>query len=403
MNYSLPLILLFFIGSQTPVTLSSLPSFKDDINFLNNHTTVEILSSSDGLAKVAVCPDYQGRIITSTAGGDQGISFGWINRDLIASGENNRHFNAFGGEDRFWLGPEGGQFSLYFAPKDPFDLAHWFTPPPINEEPFHIINQTASSLTLEKEMRLQNYSRAFFELRVERQIRLLETQEITSLLQTSLPEDIQWVAFESDNRITNIGSAPWRKETGLLSIWILGMFNPSDGMTIVIPYQPGPEDELGPIINDRYFGKVPEDRLAIAERTIYFKGDGKHRSKIGLTQQRALPVLGSYDSVNGILTLVQYSIPGEPHDYVNSMWEIQDNPYGGDAINSYNDGPPEPGKNPLGPFYELETSSPAAALNEQESLAHQHRTFHCTGARESLDHIAKTTLGVGLDEIDAVF
>lgn len=403
MNYSLPLILLFFIGSQTPVTLSSLPSFKDDINFLNNHTTVEILSSSDGLAKVAVCPDYQGRIITSTAGGDQGISFGWINRDLIASGENNRHFNAFGGEDRFWLGPEGGQFSLYFAPKDPFDLAHWFTPPPINEEPFHIINQTASSLTLEKEMRLQNYSRAFFELRVERQIRLLETQEITSLLQTSLPEDIQWVAFESDNRITNIGSAPWRKETGLLSIWILGMFNPSDGMTIVIPYQPGPEDELGPIINDRYFGKVPEDRLAIAERTIYFKGDGKHRSKIGLTQQRALPVLGSYDSVNGILTLVQYSIPGEPHDYVNSMWEIQDNPYGGDAINSYNDGPPEPGKNPLGPFYELETSSPAAALNEQESLAHQHRTFHFTGARESLDHIAKTTLGVGLDEIDAVF
>ncbi len=403
MNYFLPLILLFFIGSQTPVTLSSLPSFKDDINFLNNHTTVKILSSSDGLAKVAICPEYQGRIITSTADGDQGISFGWINRDLIASGENNRHFNAFGGEDRFWLGPEGGQFSLYFAPEDPFDLTHWFTPPPINEEPFHIINQTASSLTLEKEMRLQNYSRAFFELLVERQIRLLETQEITSLLQTSLPEDIQWVAFESNNRITNIGSAPWRKEAGLLSIWILGMFNPSDRTTIVIPYQPGPEKELGPIINDRYFGKVPEERLVIAEQTLYFKGDGKHRSKIGLTQQRALPVLGSWDAMNGILTLVQYSIPGEQRDYVNSMWEIQDNPYGGDAINSYNDGPPEPGKKPLGPFYELETSSPAAALNEQESLAHQHRTFHFTGAHKSLDRIAKTTLGVGLDKIDAVF
>ncbi|MBD3378188.1 hypothetical protein GF406_24375 [candidate division KSB1 bacterium] len=403
MNYHLPFIFLFIIGSQASITLSFSSSFKDDIEFLSNHTTVEILSSPDGLAKVAVCPEYQGRIITSTAGGDQGISFGWINRDLIASGENNRHFNAFGGEDRFWLGPEGGQFSLYFAPQDPFDLAHWFTPPPINEEPFHVVKQTATSLTLEKEMRLQNYSRAFFELLVQREIKLLETQDITSLLQTALPEDIQYVAFESDNRITNIGSAPWRKETGLLSIWILGMFNPSDGTTIVIPYQPGPEDELGPLINDRYFGKVPEDRLVIAERTIYFKGDGKHRSKIGLTQQRALPVLGSYDSANGVLTLVQYSIPGEPRDYVNSMWEIQDNPYSGDAINSYNDGPPEPGKKPLGPFYELETSSPAAALSEQESLAHQHRTFHFTGARESLDRIAQTTLGVGLDEIESIF
>jgi hypothetical protein len=25
------------------------------------------------------------------------------------------HINVFGGEDRFWLGPEGGQFSIFFA------------------------------------------------------------------------------------------------------------------------------------------------------------------------------------------------------------------------------------------------------------------------------------------------
>ena len=30
--------------------------------------------------------------------------------------------NVFGGEDRFWLGPEGGQFALYFKAGDPFDL-----------------------------------------------------------------------------------------------------------------------------------------------------------------------------------------------------------------------------------------------------------------------------------------
>ena len=30
--------------------------------------------------------------------------------------------NGFGGEDRFWLGPEGGQFSIFFKKDDPFDL-----------------------------------------------------------------------------------------------------------------------------------------------------------------------------------------------------------------------------------------------------------------------------------------
>ena len=63
-----------------------------------------------------------------------------------------------------------------------------------------------------------------------------------------------------------------------------------------------------------------------------------------------------------MLTIVQYSRPTDATTYVNSMWEMQKEPYKGDVINSYNDGPPAPGKPPLGPFYELETSSPALSL-----------------------------------------
>ena len=81
-----------------------------------------------GKAKVALVPAWQGRVMTSTMGGDTGPSFGWINRELIASGKILPHMNAFGGEDRFWLGPEGGQFSIFFAKGVPFDLEHWFTP-----------------------------------------------------------------------------------------------------------------------------------------------------------------------------------------------------------------------------------------------------------------------------------
>jgi hypothetical protein len=102
--------------------------FKDDVEFLKAQTGVEILSDAAGKALVAVNPDLQGRVMTSTAGGPEGPSFGWINRALLLSKENNLHMNAFGGEDRFWLGPEGGQFSIFFKKGDAFDLDHWFTP-----------------------------------------------------------------------------------------------------------------------------------------------------------------------------------------------------------------------------------------------------------------------------------
>jgi|APSaa5957512622_1039677.scaffolds.fasta_scaffold201494_2 hypothetical protein len=46
-------------------------------------------------------PEYQGRVMTSSAGGSIGNSFGWINYDLIKSEEVNTQFNLFGGEVAF--------------------------------------------------------------------------------------------------------------------------------------------------------------------------------------------------------------------------------------------------------------------------------------------------------------
>ena len=74
------------------------------------------LSDETGRSRVYLVPDWQGRVMTSTATGTEGPGYGWINRSLIASGVRKSQFNPFGGEERFWLGPEGGPFSLYFAP-----------------------------------------------------------------------------------------------------------------------------------------------------------------------------------------------------------------------------------------------------------------------------------------------
>ena len=252
-------------------------------------------------------------------------------------------------------------------------------------------------------MQLTNYSGTKFKLRVDRDIRLIEGEQARAKLGFAPDDSLGFVAFESVNRLTNIGIDPWKKETGLLSIWILGMFNPSPQTTIVIPYRPGPVDELGPVVNDEYFGKIPDDRLIVDEDVIFFKGDGQYRSKLGLSPYRARSVLGSYDALNKVLTIVRYNKPEDETDYVNSMWELQDKPYAGDVVNSYNDGPPAPGAEPMGPFYELETSSPAAALGPGQTIRHVHSTFHLQGSEAALNVVAQEVLGVTLEKITTAF
>jgi hypothetical protein len=386
-------------GCMGEETKMAKKSFGDDVAFTKKHTDVVVLSDSSGQSQVAVAPKLQGRVLTSSAKGTSGLSFGWINRELIASGKTVEHINVYGGEDRFWIGPEGGQFSVFFKKNVPFDLEHWFTPAAIDTEPFELVSKSQNRAALRKDMQLENYSGTIFKIRVDREIRVLDKAEAIEKLAVTPPSSVKMVAFESVNKMTNTGTGAWEKETGLLSIWILGMFNPSPATTIVVPFNAGSQEQLGPIVNDAYFGKVPADRLIIKEGVLFFSGDGQYRSKIGLSPQRAKPVLGSYDAVNQVLTIVQYNKPDGVLDYVNSMWQLQDQPYRGDVVNSYNDGPAQPGAKPLGPFYELETSSPAARLSPGQMLLHLHRTYHIQGPEADLDPVAKAILGVTISQI----
>ena len=91
-------------------------------------------------------------------------------------------------------------------------------------------------------------------------------------------------------------------------------------------------------------------------------------------------------------------VPGAT-DFVNSLWDLQKNPFGGDVVNSYNDGPSQPGGTQLGKFYELESSSPALALKPGQTATHRHLTIHFTGEEAKLNLLSKAVLGVGLEDI----
>ncbi|HEY5592530.1 MAG TPA: DUF6786 family protein [Paludibacter sp.] len=370
-------------------------NYKNDKLFLQKCLqTVELVI---GDKRLLVTPDLQGRVLTTSANGEDGYSFGWLNYDLIASGRFLPHCNNFGGEDRFWLGPEGGQFSIFFKGESGkgFDFEDWKAPSIIDTDQWDLVSTSNQSATFTKSAELENWSGKMLKFILDRTVRLIENKSVSTEFGFEIPKKLDSIVFSSKNLITNTGDFEWTKETGMLSIWILGQFIPSEKNTVIIPYKQSNSAK----INDSYFGKIDADRLKVTDTALFFKGDGGKRGKIGTPPEMTIPVSGAYDAENGTLTIVKFSFYNRNEDvFVNSMWEFQTEPFKGDVINSYNDGPLEDGSI-MGPFYEIETSSSAANLKPGESLLHTHTTMHFKGDFESLNEIAKKILGVDLNEI----
>ena len=358
---------------------------------------VEVIELTDGAgASVAVAPDYQGRVMTSTLAGGEGASFGWINAEFIASGAEDEVFNNYGGEDRFWLGPEAGQLGLWFGQGEPFEMDRWRTPPGLNRGGLDVTARDGRSVAMARQFQVTNYAGTVFDCAVQRTVRLLDAAAAGELLRGPVGGGVKVVGFESENTLANAGEATWSRDGGLLSIWILGQFKPLPRGKVIVPFRAGEPVELGPKATTDYFGAIPPERCFVGDDHLLLSCDGKFRSKIGISPQRAKKALGSFDPDACVLTIVQFNRPLTAPElpYVNSIWQIQDQPFAGDAVNSYNDGEAEPGAGQFGPFYEIETSSPAAALEPGQSLTHVHRTFHFAGDTGALNELAVKVLGV---------
>lgn len=375
-------------------------TYGDNLAFFKDKgiETVE-LRSPDGQSRVLTVPAYQGRVMTSTTGGDSGRSYGWINHDFIASGEVNPQFNSFGGEERFWIGPEGGPNSWFFKPGDEQIYANWKVPAVIDTDTYEVIERSNASVTYAGHAVLTNASGREFSIGFRRKVEIVPTSEVADILGVPVPEGVRALVYSTANTLTNEGDSAWNRETGMPSVWLLGCFNPTKTTTVFIPYN---KDHEGRIVKDDYFGEMPEGRLVADDGMVYFKIDGEYRAKIGLPAGSAKDLCGSYDSEAHVLNILRYTVPQGDNDYVNSQWGPQEDCFGGDVINSYNDGPTETGTI-MGPFYEIETSSPGAALAPGESLTHTQYTMHLEGPEEALAPLIKAVFGKDVTDIKGRF
>lgn len=373
-------------------------TFGYDLEFLKAKDSVIVLKSTDGNGQVIVSPKYQAKVFTSTADGLAGKSFGWIKYETFDAKTPDAHMNAYGGEDRLWLGPEGGRFSLFFKPGTKMEFDNWHTPPAIDNESWDLVSSTDKKVSLTKNTSMQNYAGTALTIKLQRDIEILEPADVKQLLGIDLGARVKSVAFSTANTITNAGTAAWDKTSGAPCLWNLDMFTPSPKTVIVVPYQ---QSAAGKIATTNYFGEIPKDRIAYKNGVLLFKADGKSRGKLGIPPNRAKNMAGSYDAADQVLTITLFDLDSNA-DYLNQEWKPDTEPFTGDAVNAYNDGPLANGSQ-MGPFYEIESVSPAAFLKPGESLSHRHSVFHFTGDKDALDKIALKTLGISLTDITTTF
>lgn len=373
-------------------------TFGYDHAFLQQHDSGLVVLRHAKTA-VIVSPKYQAKVFTSTADGPEGLSFGWVHYKSF-SGPPDPHMNGYGGENRFWLGPEGGKYSLFFRPGTKMVFANWHTPAAFDTEPWKVASkEDSSTVTLHKDMQLENYRGSLLSIGVSRRISLFSQTAIDQKFGLPASDSVSVVGYRTDNTITNTGDFDWTEKTGMPCIWILDMFNPSPETVIVVPFHPGLKDSK--IATTDYFGEIPRDRIKYLDSILLFRADGKSRGKLGLTAARAKGLEGSYDPVHHVLTILTCQLdPGAR--YLNQEWDTVKPVFSGDAQNSYNDGPLADGSQ-MGPFYEMESVSPAAILKKGGSLSHSQSVFHFTGDEKELDAVCRKIMGISIAGIRSAF
>ena len=383
-------------------------TFGEDLEFLKQHLETIVLRNTEGAA-VAVVPEYQGRTMISTHGGDQGSSYGYINYGSVESDVIDPQLNLYGGEDRLWVSPEGGQNSIFFDPGVEMSFENWRTPAELDSEAFAVQTQTDNSVSMTKDALFTNWSGTKFKVQIDRTVVLLDSATASQKLGTDFSK-VKIVAHESHNTLINRGTDAWNPETGLIGLWMICMSKPGAKATLFVPFKSDAQESLtdADIVTANYFGDLDDTRLKIDRdnRMVYFLGDGHLRSKLGINFERVRNIMGSWDEERQVLSVVNFNLPesAPANGYNNNLWEIQDTPYAGDVINCYNDGINDSGSGMVeGGFYEMETISPALALAPGEGYTHIQRTLRMEGDRAELSAVTESLFGVGLDQIASQF
>lgn len=379
----------------------NLLAFGQDLKFFSQHNS-DIMILGEGDSLIAVSPKYQSRILTSTFGGVEGPSLGWINHELLADNKIGLQTYQIGGEDRFWVGPQGGDFSIFFPQGAIYSAENWRAPAGLSLDPWKLIASSKTQAKFEKNADFENAKGQRFTVRAEREITVLNRAQVSEILGIEIPSAVKLVAFQSFNKLTNIGNSKWTVDSGLLNISVQSCFNANKKVRVFIPYRAGEVSKLGEIVRDSFFDSsaTGDGRLLIDPSYICFQADGRKMSGIGVSGKRSEGIVLSYDAKNNVLTVILYIKPADStRAYLRNSWRSNGARFDGDAISIYNNGPLARTSVEADPFYEISTHSPALSLDVGKSQFHIQRTFHFGGSEYDLGLISYKLAGIAIGQL----
>ena len=379
----------------------NLLAFGQDLKFFSQYKS-DVLILGEGDSLVAVSPKYQGRILTSTFGGVEGPSLGWINHELLADNKIGLQTYQVGGEDRFWVGPQGGDYSIFFPQGASFSSENWRAPAGFSLDPWKLVASSKTQAKFEKNADFENAKGQRFVVRAEREITVLNRSQVSEILGIEIPSTVKLVGFQSFNKLTNLGKSKWTINSGLLNISVQSCFNANKKVRVFIPYRAGEVSQLGEIVREDFMDEsaTGDGRMLIDPSYISFNADGRKMAGFGVSAKRSEGIVVSYDAKNQVLTVVLYIKPADStRAYLRNSWRGNTARFNGDAISVYNNGPLAKTSVVAAPFYEISTHSPALSLDAGKSQFHIQRTFHFGGSEYDLGLISYKLTGIAIGQL----
>ncbi len=382
---------------------SKLWSIGQELSFFSQYSVdAKILRNKDSI--LVYSPTYQGRILTSAYGNEKSPSLGWYNRSALALKNQNLRTSVIGGEDVFAIGPEGGEASIFFEQGVLFTEENKKNPQIISTQAWKLVDANNTRARFEATGNVANALGKKFDIKLEREISLLGRDDVSKILGVEIPQNLKLVAFQSMNKITNVGTFDWSEKTGMLNIGTNSFFNANKTVNAFVPYRAGDASKLGDIVRDNVFdslsgSSMSEGRLEITDDYIRFKCDARHKAGIGINARRSEGIAISYDDKNAILTIVLYIKPSGNRAYFPVSWRNAQAGFDGDAIAVFNNGPASKNIYSADLFYAFSTHSPALNLAKDKSQFHLQRTFHFHGSEYDLDLLAYKLTGISLKQM----
>jgi hypothetical protein len=330
-------------------------SYHNAVSYILSKTPVVELYNLWG-GRVAVCPQWNGRVMTSTCDGLDGTSFGFINVRKINANIEDSPFSYYGGEDQFTFSPTTGGYAVTSTNNSEVSLRRTF--------------QTADAAGKLGQFELQ------------RTVSLLDRDGIALVfgeaVDTALNRtDVSAVGFYTANVVQSETKA-------LVSGRLRGMFNATPHTVAVIPYLPNdPYDEESSLATN-FFGGAPNGRIRHLLQTLLIRADGAGRCQISTLRSWTASVWGMIEFQTGSLTLWSYELP---------MFSDED------SVRFYNHGATHPGEQSFPRFYEADILASPQELYPDESLKYSQYTLHLSADNTTLAHLVKNLFGAGYEQI----